>query len=81
MQIKETLTLIELNDFWKRNTEPFDYIYVCGKVKESETFFYKNFYDFNFLFNEDNKILNCDIKYITNNFEQITLEQIQKELK
>lgn len=78
--IKFKITVESLNCFYKRNDNPKDYIFVCGYVKETGAIFYKNFYDFNSML-YDNNLLTCDSKYIKENFKQIALEQLQKELR
>lgn len=79
-EIKIKLTVRELNKFYKRDTTPFDYIFVGNKVVETDTYFYHNFNDFDSLFYKHNNMLICDKKYIDENFTEITLDKLQSEI-
>lgn len=91
-ELKLKLRITEVNKFYKRSVDVTtlgdskknvrtDYIFVGGKEKETGTYFYYNFPDFDSLFAAGNKVLTCDKKYIDENFTEVTLNNIREDLR
>lgn len=91
-ELKVKLAITEINKFYKRDLDVTtlgdaqkqtrtDYIFVAGKEKETGTYFYYNFPDFDALFYPGNKLLTCDKKYIDENFTEVSLGDIQESLR
>lgn len=91
-KLKVELSITEINKFYRRDIDVTtlgdskkqsrtDYIFVAGKEKETGTYFYYNFSDFDCLFQAGNQLLTCDKKYIDENFTETTLSDIQEDLR
>lgn len=90
-KLKLELSITEINKFYRRSVDVTtlgdsakqvraDYIFVAGKEKETGTYFYYNFTDFDALFYPGNKLLTCDKKYINENFNEVSLSDVQEGL-
>lgn len=90
-KIKAELKIDEINKFYKKCVDLTSlgdkkprlrtvYIFVIGVEKETGTYFYYTFNDFNFLFGNGNKVLTCDERYIDNGLVEMSLEELMKDL-
>lgn len=91
-KLKVELSITEINKFYRRSVDVTtlgdsakqvrsDYIFVAGKEKETGIYFYYNFPDFNSLFYPGNILLTCDRKYINENFNEVSLGDVQEDLR
>ena len=91
-KLKVELSINEINKFYRRDIDVTtlgdsskqvrtDYIFVAGREKQTGTYFYYNFADFDALFYPGNKLLTCDKKYIDENFTEVALSDVQEDLR